>query len=192
MIAYIEGVVHRRDDHRLVIVVQGVGYEVRAPSHVLERANADEHIALHTYHHVREDISDLYGFLHHEEREFFIKLLQVNGVGPRLALAAMSAFPLDELKRAIVHGDAATLQTIPGVGRKTAERIALDLKESIDILPSATTTAHEHATLATALDALVSLGYSRNEALAALRQIDTHLPLEEQVREALKRVNARP
>lgn len=188
MIAYIEGIVQRVIDHHLVIVVHGIGYDVQVPLQVLERAQTGNTVVLHTYHHIREDASDLYGFLHPDDLTFFIKLLGVNGVGPRLALGAISALKLEELKRAIVHGDTAMLQTISGIGRKTAERIILDLKESVDILPSHNMTDTEQHTSATALDALMTLGYTRSEAANALRHIDATLPLEEQVRAALKHV----
>ena len=188
MIAYLEGIIQHVGDHRLVIVVNGIGYDVQVPSQVLEHAQPGNTIALNTHHHIREDASDLYGFLHTDDLAFFTKLLGVNGVGPRLAITVISSLKLDELKRAIVHGDTATLQSISGIGRKTAERIILDLKETIDILPAIDATGAEKNTSATAIDALMSLGYTQNEAVAVLRDIDSSLSLEEQVREALKRV----
>src|SRR5579864_7337789 len=115
----------------LVIDVGGVGYLVAATPSAVRKANGAEEVVVETYLHVREDIMQLYGFADREERELFVQLLTVNGVGPKVALAIVSGSPAAELRRAIVREDTARFQAIPGIGKKTAERIVLELKEKV-------------------------------------------------------------
>src|SRR4051794_21119451 len=135
--------------------------------------------------HVREDALQLYGFADADERELFEALLSVSGVGPKVALAIVSGSTPDELRRAIVREDTARFQAIPGIGRKTAERVVLELKEKVGLASPAT--GGEAAADLTARDALVELGYSLLDAEAALAGVDSSLPVEEQVRHALRR-----
>jgi Holliday junction DNA helicase RuvA len=167
----------------LILDVGGVGYLVAAtPTAVRKGSGADE-ITVETYLHVREDAMQLYGFADRAERELFTLLLSVNGIGPKVALAIVSGSPPAELRRAIAREDAARFQVIPGIGKKTAERIVLELREKIGIDADV---ADAPADL-TARDALVELGYSLVDAEAALAQVDRDLPVEEQVRLALRR-----
>jgi Holliday junction DNA helicase RuvA len=164
----------------LILDVNGVGYLVNTtPS---AAAKKDDEITIETYLHVREDTLQLFGFADAGERELFVQLLGVNGVGPKVALAIVSGSRPDELRRAIVREDAARFQAIPGIGKKTAERIVLELKEKIALEVVASP-----ADDLTARDALVELGYSLVDAERALAEIDPSLPLEEQVRLALRR-----
>ena len=129
MIARLRGRPVARTAEGLVLDVGGVGYLVHAtPS--AARQEGDE-ITVHTYLHVREDALQLYGFAEVAERELFVQLLSVNGVGPKVALAVVSGSPAAELRRAIVLEDTARFQAIPGIGKKTAERILLELKEKL-------------------------------------------------------------
>ena len=165
----------------LVLDVGGVGYLVAAtPSAVRKAAGASE-VTVETYLHVREDALQLYGFADRAERELFAQLLTVNGIGPKVALGIVSGSAPAELRRAIVLEDAARFQAIPGIGKKTAERIVLELKEKMgaDAPPAP-------AGSLTARDALVELGYSVLDAEAALAHVDRDLPFEEQVRLALR------
>ena len=171
----------------LVVDVGGVGYLVAATPSAIRKADADE-VSLHTYLHVREDALQLYGFADASERELFVQLLSVNGVGPKVALAIVSGSPAAELRRAIALEDARRFQAIPGIGKKTAERIVLELKERLaDGVPATAAAGVAEAPHAVARDALVELGWSVVEAERALAAIDPAAPPEERVREALKR-----
>jgi Holliday junction DNA helicase RuvA len=168
----------------LVLDVGGVGYLVAATPAVLRRADGADELTVETYLHVREDALQLYGFDNREERELFVQLLSVTGIGPKVALAVLSGSPASELRRAIAREDAARFQAIPGIGKKTAERIVLELKEKI----GADLVAAPAASGAlTARDALVELGYSLVDAEAALAHVDPELPVAERVRLALRR-----
>ena len=164
--------------------VGGVGYLVHAtPS--AARQEGDE-ITVHTYLHVREDALQLYGFAEVAERELFVQLLSVNGVGPKVALAVVSGSPAAELRRAIVLEDTARFQAIPGIGKKTAERIVLELKEKLAGDLSLAPTHGRAGGDLVARDALVELGFSLQDAERALAAVDPDLPAEERVRQALR------
>ena len=187
MIARLRGrpVANTRDG--LVLDVGGVGYLVAATPTAVRKADGADELSLHTYLHVREDALQLYGFVEAAERELFVQLLSVNGIGPKVALAIVSGSPVADLRRAIALGDAARFQAIPGIGKKTAERIVLELKEKLaDGVPdvAGTTGAAPHVV---ARDALVELGWSVGEAEQALAQTDPDASPEERVRQALKK-----
>ncbi|HUJ92196.1 MAG TPA: Holliday junction branch migration protein RuvA [Gaiellaceae bacterium] len=187
MIAQLRGKPVSSTPEGLVLDVGGVGYLVAAtPSAVRRAAGADE-VTVETYLHVREDAMQLYGFADRAERELFVQLLTVNGVGPKVALAIVSGSPAEELRRAIAREDTARFTVIPGIGKKTAERIVLELKEKIgagvpDLAPLGSGGAH-----IVARDALVELGYSVADAERALADTDPELSPEERVRLALKK-----
>jgi Holliday junction DNA helicase RuvA len=182
LIARLRGRPVGRTADGLILDVNGVGYLVNTtPS---AAAKKDDEITIETYLHVREDTLQLFGFADAGERELFVQLLGVNGVGPKVALAIVSGSRPDELRRAIVREDAARFQAIPGIGKKTAERIVLELKEKIDIDKNADAFSSRDLT---ARDALVGLGYAPVDAERALVDVDPSLPLEEQVRLALRR-----
>jgi Holliday junction DNA helicase RuvA len=184
MIARLRGRPVARTPEGLVLDVGGVGYLVHAtPS--AARQEGDE-ITVHTYLHVREDALQLYGFAEIAERELFVQLLSVNGVGPKVALAVVSGSPAAELRRAIVLEDAARFQAIPGIGKKTAERIVLELKEKLAGDLSLAPTPGVPAGDLVARDALVELGLSLQDAERALASVDPDLPAEERVRLALR------
>jgi holliday junction DNA helicase RuvA len=168
----------------LVIDVGGIGYLVSATPSVLRRADGASEVTVETYLHVREDALQLYGFADGAERALFVRLLGVSGIGPKVALAVVSSASPDELQRAIARKDSARFQAIPGIGKKTAERIVLELESSIaEAVPVA---GGEGAHELVARDALVELGYSVVEAEQALAGVDPELPAEERVREALR------
>jgi Holliday junction DNA helicase RuvA len=171
----------------LVLDVGGIGYLVAATPTAVRKADGADEVSLHTYLHVREDALQLYGFADAAERELFVQLLSVNGVGPKVALAIVSGSPAADLRRAIALEDAARFQAIPGIGKKTAERIVLELKEKLgDGMPEVATGGGS-APHAVARDALVELGWSVVEAERALADTDPDAPPEERVRQALKR-----
>jgi Holliday junction DNA helicase RuvA len=164
----------------LVVDVNGVGYLVQATPAVLRQSG--EEVVVETYLHVREDVLQLYGFGSVEERELFVHLLSVNGVGPKVALAIVSGSSPSELRKAIALEDTKRFEAIPGIGKKTAQRVVLELKEKLGSAAS----APEPSALV-ARDALLELGWSLQDAEQALAGVDTELPVEEQVRVALRK-----
>ena len=189
MIARLRGTPVASTPDGLLLDVGGVGYLVAATPSAVRKADGAAEVVVETYLHVREDALQLYGFAERAERELFVQLLSVNGVGPKVALSIVSGSPADELRRAIVREDAARFQAIPGIGKKTAERIVLELKEklaaSVSIAPATGgTDADEHVV---ARDALVELGYSLVDAERALAATDAAASPEERVRQALRR-----
>jgi holliday junction DNA helicase RuvA len=188
MIARLRGRALENTADGLVIDVGGVGYLVAATPSAVRKADGGTEVALHTYLHVREDALQLYGFGEAAERELFVQLLSVNGVGPKVALAIVSGSPAAELRRAIALEDAARFQAIPGIGKKTAERIVLELKEKLaEAVPRPVGVDVGAVPHVVARDALVELGWSILEAEQALADTDPALSPEERVRQALKR-----
>ena len=186
MIRLIIGTVEYMDDGGVVVIVQGIGYLVCVPARLLEKLRTGAETRLYTYHHIREDQQALYGFEDRSDLGFFRQLISVSGVGPKMALQVLSRFSAEEVKRAIVHGDMAVLTSISGVGRKTAERIIVDLKETVSMTGVELTAGVPANQTMHVLEALLALGYSKDEALPVIREIDQSLSLEEQVRSALR------
>jgi Holliday junction DNA helicase RuvA len=172
----------------LVLEVGGVGYRLHATPAALRKADGAEEVVVETHLHVREDALQLYGFADAEERELFAQLLAVLGVGPKVALAIVSGYSPAELRRAIVREDADLFQTIPGIGKKTAQRVVLELKERIAPLAAVEQAPHLGAGdgHVVARDALVELGYTAAEAEQRLADTDPDLPPAERVRQALR------
>ena len=189
MISRLRGIpvaVHQGDS-RIVLDVGGVGYALAVTPTAARLAERGEEISLETYLHVREDALQLYGFADADERELFVHLLTVSGIGPKVALAVVSGSPAVELRKAIAMGDHARFQAIPGIGKKTAERIVLELKEKLGtVTEPALAAVGEAASHLVARDALVELGYSLVDAERALADVDPELPAEERVRLALR------
>jgi len=188
MISRLRGEVVTRSPTGVVLDVGGVGYLVNPTDSARRKAEPGGEVLLETYLHVREDVLQLFGFAETAERELFELLLSVQGVGPKVALAIVSGSSPDELRRAIALEDTARFQAIPGIGKKTAERVVLELKErlgSIGEAQAATPLASRPHLVAR--DALVELGYSLAEAETALADTDPEASPEERVREALKK-----
>ena len=173
----------------LVLDVAGVGYLLQATPSALRLAAGADEITVETYLHVREDALQLYGFADGEERELFEQLLSVSGVGPKVALAIVSGSRPSELRRAIVLEDTARFEAIPGIGRKTAQRVVLELKEKLASTRLAPDTRGDAAPVPhlVARDALVELGYSLVDAEQALAGVDPDLPPEDRVKLALRK-----
>ena len=160
-----------------LVDVNGVGYRVLAPASVLARLpGAGERVRLHTHLHVREDALTLYGFTTAEERDLFEVLMGVNGIGPKGGMAVLSVYAPDGLRKAIIGEDLDALTLIPGVGKKTASRMVLELKEKLgatdDLAPVAGTPALREA-LGEVRAALLQLGYSTTEARGAIERVAT-------------------
>jgi Holliday junction DNA helicase RuvA len=186
VIAFLEGsVVDRRED-RVVLDVGGVGYEVLVPTSTAARLPANGKTArLHTRLAIRDDAMVLYGFASGEERASFDLLTTVSGVGPKVALAFLSTLSAEALRRAVASGDVAALTVVPGVGKKVAQRVVLDLK---DRFGGGETIAID-GPLADVREALLALGLSPHEASEAVGALEvTDRPAEELLRDALRAV----
>ncbi|MEX0748917.1 MAG: Holliday junction branch migration protein RuvA [Candidatus Saccharimonadales bacterium] len=187
MIATLSGVVTEKIGQQLVVETGGVGYGVAVARSDLEALPTGQEIRFYIYEVVREDAHDLYGFSEFLGRELFEQLLSVSGVGPKVALAILSIANIDQVQRAISTGDVAFLQSASGVGKRGAERIAVELRNKViasGYHPSGSETASADA----ALEALESLGYSRQAAMTALAKIPTDLSDEERIKRALSEV----
>ncbi len=165
MIGYLRGIILERTPGRVVIEVNGVGYEVLMPvSSFAQLPNGTaELVSLRIYTHVREDALQLFGFFTAPEKQLFEKLISVNGIGPKLGLAILSGVPADELAQAIRGGDLGRLTAIPGVGKKTAERLVMELRDKLPAgaEPAAAAAAGPDADV---ISALMNLGYARPAA----------------------------
>src|SRR5579884_4291380 len=157
MIARLRGMPVGSTPEGLLLDVGGVGYLVAATPSAVRKADGADEVVVETYLHVREDALQLYGFADRSERELFVQLLTVNGIGPKVALAIVSGSPADELRRAIVREDTARFVAIPGIGKKTAERIVLELKEKLGPLEAVPASPTGELM---ARDALVELGWT--------------------------------
>jgi Holliday junction DNA helicase RuvA len=187
VIARIRGRPVALDAEGLIVDVGGVGYRLFATPTAVRKADGVDEVVLDTHLHVRDDALQLYGFAEPAERELFEQLLSVSGVGPKVAHAIVSGYSPGDLKRAIVREDADLFQTIPGIGKKTAQRVVLELKEKIAPL-TAVDGPHLGAGdgHVVARDALVELGYSVAEAEQRLAATDPDLSPAERVRQALR------
>ena len=190
MIGRLNGILLERQPPQLLIDVGGVGYEVEAPLSVFDRLPAlGEPVTLLTQLIVREDAHILYGFLRAPDRALFRELLKVSGVGPRLALAILSGVSSDDFALMVEAGDAQALTRLPGIGKKTAERLVLEMRGRLSDLPGAVSTSSGPAEpAAEARAALTALGYSAAEALKMVRAVEAaDQPAEALIRAALKR-----
>jgi Holliday junction DNA helicase RuvA len=181
MIGSLRGTVLEVHPTFLLLEVNGVGYLVKGSASLLTSLHAGSQAFLYTHDHVREDAHDLFGFVARAEQELFERLLSVSGVGPKVALSILSTGPFDQVRRAILSGDIDLLTSMPGIGKKTAQKIILELKGRLV----------EESTLpdgeAEVLEALVSLGYSRDQSRDALRSVSPSVTdVTERVREALR------
>jgi Holliday junction DNA helicase RuvA len=197
MIAFLTGRLAFKAPTHLTLDVQGVGYEVHIPlSTYYALPNLDEVTALNIHTHLREDAIQLFGFLSLSEKELFLLLTTVSGIGPKLALSALSSLPVTELVRAVQAEDIDKLSTVPGIGKKSASRIALELKDKVSKIQPATAQVpgSEGAGLdgpfEDALSALVNLGYRPQDAKDALRRVSKGatgpVVLKNLIREGLK------
>ncbi|MFQ5648392.1 MAG: Holliday junction branch migration protein RuvA [bacterium] len=196
MIAHLEGQIAEKTPTRVVLDVQGVGYELLVPISTFELLKeVGERAKLLTYQHVREDTLLLFGFATQKEKWMFRKLISVSGIGPKLALGVLSGCPLDQLVRFIVNGEIDRLSKLPGIGKKTAQRLSLELRDKLGELepgrePAAGVSKGDLPRLEEAVLALVSLGVSRAEAERSVSKNlaeQADLPLDELIRRALQK-----
>lgn len=194
MITFLRGILQAKSPEYLVVETGGIGFLLFAPRPLIrEVGSVGEHVLLHTKLVVREDAMVLYGFGSAEQRDFFDTLLSVSGVGPRIALALLSAASPEEILLAVARKDAARLAQVPGVGKKMAERLILELKNKLKVpdLPmdhAGASTPEIVAMNSDLLDLLMSLGYRHHEASEAIAALPPDAPpsLEERLRLALK------
>jgi Holliday junction DNA helicase RuvA len=197
MIAHLSGLLIRKSTQSVIIEAGGIGYQVFVPlSTFYNLPERDETVSLHIYTHVREDALLLFGFHTELEKELFLMLTSVSGIGPKLSANILSGIGPQELLMAMASGDAVRLQAIPGVGKKTAERIALELRDKAgklmekgEIPGPAAPEVKDRRMVEDALSALLNLGYSSKAAKSAVdRAVPTldRITLEELIREALK------
>ena len=195
MYYYVNGTVAEIGPNLAVIDCGGVGYACAATNYTLAQLKRGEQAKLYTYLHVREEIFDLYGFSTQAELSSFKMLLGVSGVGPKAALAILSSGTPDQLALSIVTGDEKSLTGVPGIGKKIAQRIILELKDKLakeqtgfDARMGTLSPIPAGGKTQEAASALAVLGYSSQEISAALKGVDTALPVEEMIRIALKKM----
>ena len=190
MIAHLRGKVEEKFGNCLTIDVIGVGYEVAVPMPDFEGVNLGEEKKFFTYHVVRENAEELYGFSSLAAKKIFELLISVQGIGPKAAIAILSLAEAEEVRNAIANADAAFISKASGVGKKSAERVIVDLRDKVGVPSHYGATEVKSAMAATmndeALDALIALGFPLKEATAALEKVDPSLPVGERVKLALK------
>lgn len=190
MIGRLTGVLLEKQPPMIALEVQGVAYELDVPMSTLYQLPATgTKTTLFTHLVVREDAHLLYGFATDEERQLFRQLLRVNGVGARTALAVLSGLSVQELHQAVAAQDAVRLTKIPGIGRKTAERLMLELKDRLAAVIGNTAGGNAASARSDALRALLALGYSEKEATAALSRVSAELSVSESIRHALRQLS---
>ncbi len=190
MIGRLAGTLIGKQPPTVVIDVQGVGYEVDVPmSTFYQLPGNGAKVILHTQMIVREDAHLLYGFASEGERQAFRQLVRVSGIGPRTALSVLSGMTVDELYQTIASQDALRLTRVPGIGRKTAERLLLELKDKLAPASGPLGVSAEASARSDALNALVALGYNEREASAALAKVDAALPAGDAIRQALRQLS---
>jgi Holliday junction DNA helicase RuvA len=192
MIGKLSGTLSEKNPPQVLVDCQGVGYEVDVPMSTFYNLPAlGEKVSLLTHFVVREDAQILYGFGSSEERAAFRQLIKISGVGPRMALGVLSGMSVAELAQAITLQEAGRLVKIPGIGKKTAERLLLELKGKLDLLcePQLLDQQGSGGEQADVLQALVALGYSEKEAQLALKNVPSDLSVSEGIKWALKKLS---
>lgn len=191
MIAHLQGQIAEKFNTSVIIDVHGVGYEVALTVPDFDTVHLDDQVKLYTYHSVRETAEELYGFSSLVAKKLFEMLISVQGIGPKAAMAILSLAQPEEVRNAIANADSKFIANASGVGKKSAERVIVDLRDKVgipshygatEIISSAPVTAEPDE----ALDALIALGFQLKEASAALANIDSSLPVEERIRRALQ------
>lgn len=189
MIGRVSGKLLSKHPPQIVVDVNGVGYEIDVPMSTLYQlpaAGAD--VALHTHLIVREDAHQLYGFATEDERHVFRQLLKISGIGARTALAVLSGMSVADLHRAVAARDAACFTRIPGVGKKTAERLLLELRDKLDA-GAAAGVAADAGGAGDIINALLALGYNDREAAWAVKQLPAGMAVTEGIRHALRHLS---
>ena len=193
MIAYVRGLLDHKEPNRVIVDVSGIGHEIFVPLSTYQQLPAiGAQVKLHTHHHVREDTMQLYGFLSTEEKEIFEMVLSISGVGAKVALSILSSIPVDAFRRAVAQGDMKALTKIPGIGKKSAERMVLELKDKIGKVQLDERMAKilETESGSDAVSALLSLGAGQSAAEYAVyraeRLLGKDAKIEDVIAQSLK------
>lgn len=190
MIAHVSGIVAEKFNSSIIVDVQGVGYEVAVAAGDYEQALLNEPVKFYTYHHIREQSQELFGFTSLAAKKLFELLITVQGVGPKAALAILSLGDSEVVRSAIANGDAAFITKAAGVGKRIAERVVVDLTDKVGLAirtdVTATGVSQQLSHTDEALEALMALGYSLNDATRALEGIPMDLSTADRVTQALK------
>lgn len=187
MIAYLEGKIIHIADKFIIVNTGHVGYKVSVTSEIILSLKAEDTISLFIYTAVRENSIDLFGFKNVAELSFFELLLDVSGIGPRSALGIIALAPIETIKRAIATGDVSYLNKVSGIGKKTAEKIIIELRDKLQSYKNDNDTSSTLREEGDILEALKSLGYSQNEARDALKQVSpTFDKTNSRIKEALR------
>lgn len=190
MIAYVLGQVILAEANYIVVKTNGIGYQVLLSKKDLETIQIGQDVELYIHTHVREDAFDLFGFISPAHKQIFSLLISVSGIGPKIALNILSVLSPSELKNAILHKDLAKLSAAPGIGKKTAERLALELKDKIIKIDIAipNPSVADYSVKTSLEQAIRGLGFSKSQsdkAITSLNEEDLHLPLEELIKKTL-------
>lgn len=188
MIAHVFGEVVEKFGNAVIVDVAGVGYEVQVAIGDFDAALLGDRVKFHTYHHIREQAQELFGFSSLAAKKLFELLITVQGVGPKAALAILSLGDSEQVRNAIANSDSAYITKASGVGKRIAERVVVDLSDKVGLALQITKSAESSAiqTNDEALEALIALGYTLADATKALEHVSTDLPTAARVTQALK------
>lgn len=186
MIARLTGSIVLSGAHHVVLDVGGVGYKIGATLETIRKTAGKKDVTLFTHLAVREDALDLYGFLDASELSFFELLIGISGIGPKTAIGILNVAPAETIRKAISSGDSSYLTKVSGIGRKTAEKIMLELKDKFGAVDAGGATVKEEVE---AIEALQSLGYTLSEARTALKNVPENASTEERIKHALKKLS---
>ena len=191
MIAYLKGKIKFKSQGFLIIENQGVGYKVFVSSELFLQVESEQEIEIFTYQYVREDILQLFGFATHDELQLFELLISISGIGPKTALGVFAVAKPADIKSAIINKDASILKKVSGIGSKTAERIVLELKNKVAgvVGQDDVRSIEELDADIDAVDALISLGFTRQQSRDSLKSIDQKLDVGEKIKAALQLLN---
>lgn len=200
MIRFVKGLLEETTDNTVILENNGIGFEIFVPENVMaQMPQVGSEVKIHTYFHIREDVMQLFGFLTKSDLRMFELLITVNGIGPKGALGILSVFSADELRMSIFAGDAKTISKAPGIGKKTAEKLILELKDKIKFedsiqayanLSSESDQNSQAIARTDAIEALVALGYSKTASVKAVQSIvfENDMDSEMVLKEALKKM----
>lgn len=192
MIGFLTGKIISYKPTHVILDVNGVGYDIKISINTFEKLNEKEIVSLHIYTNVKEDSITLYGFYTEAEKDMFELLISITGVGPKSALSLLSGISTDDLKQAIITNNIERIMAVPGIGRKTAERLILELKNKVRDIKEEGITPAKPSAQKEAISALTTLGYNLASSEKAVNKILSELPdcsLEELIKRSLKELN---
>lgn len=187
MIATLNGKIKEVETNSIILDVNNIGYRISATKNTLLNMRTDQEVFLYTHFAVRENSQVLYGFTEKEELQFFELLLTISGIGPKSALGILDSAPIETIKEGVASGDASHLTKVSGIGKKSAEKIIIELRDKLGSFPSHDGVNFEGGGVA--IEALTSLGYGEREAREAIQKVDRSLSAESMIKEALKNLS---